>query len=263
MNFNVRIGRYGYYIILIFLSAILLMSCASTDTEKPKNAEEMYNLAMKKFEDEDWEEANQLFEVIKLQYAASQYADDAQYHIAEINYNKGEFILAAYNYNSLRRTYPTSPYFKKALFMAGMCYYKLSPPYDRDQEYTVKAIDMFQSYERLYAGDSLSKKAKNYIDELRNKLGHRAFFTAELYEKLHSPKSALIYYDVVIDEYPDTKYFEDAYFKKILILSRTYRIEELNLAIKKYKELFPNGKYIDEVNQIEKNNVQDLQEVNH
>jgi len=241
---------------------VLVISCSSTDSSRPRTAEEMYEKAMKLFEDEDWIEANQLFEVIKLQYAASQYADDAQFHIAEINFNKGEFILAAYNYNSLRRTYPTSKYYKTALFKAGLCYYKLSPPYDRDQEYTVKAVETFQDYQMLYAGDSLSQKAGEYIEELRDKLAHRAFFTAKLYLKLHSPKSAMIYFDIVIEEYPDTQYYEQAHYEKIKILAGTYRIEQLNLAIQKYKTLFPNGKYIKEVEKIEQLNKKDLQEIN-
>ena len=248
-------------ILLLITITLFIYACKSSDSTKPRSAEEMYNKAIKLFNDEDWEEANQLFEVIKLQYAASQYADDAQYHIAEINFNKGEFILAAYNYNSLRRTYPTSKYYKTALFKAGLCFYNLSPPYDRDQEYTVKAIEIFQDYQRLYAGDSLYNKAGEYIDELRDKLGHRAFFTAKLYQKLHSPNSALIYYDIVIDEYPDTQYYEQAFYEKIKILSATYRMEELSLVIKKYKTLFPNGRYINEVEKIEKQNQEDLQEV--
>lgn len=252
-----KIKKYIYYLSIFVFTGFIIISCKSSDNIKPQNAKEMYDLAMKKFQDEDWEDANQLFEVIKLQYAASQYADDAQYHIAEINFNKGQYILAAYNYNSLRRTYPTSPYFKEALFKAGLCYYKLSPPYDRDQEYTVKAIDVFQSYQHLYAGDSLSTEAGNFIDELRNKLGHRAFFTAKLYLKLHNPKAALIYLGIVIDEYPDTRYFEIAHYEKIKILSNSSGNEELNLAIKKYKTLFPKGKYIKEVEEIEKNNKRD------
>ncbi len=248
--------------VVVVLIAVLAISCSSTDSSRPRTAEEMYEKAMKLFEDEDWQEANQLFEVIKLQYAASQYADDAQFHIAEINFNKGEYILAAYNYNSLRRTYPTSKYYKTALFKAGLCYYELSPPYDRDQEYTVKAIETFQDYQMLYDGDSLSKKAGEYIDELRDKLAHRAFFTAKLYLKLHSPKSALIYFDIVIEEYPDTQYYETAHYEKIKILATTYRAEQLNLAIKKYKALFPNGKYIKEIERIEQLNKEDLDEVN-
>jgi outer membrane protein assembly factor BamD len=252
MNIRKRV-KYLYILSLVIIS-IVINACSTANDKKPQNAEEMYNLAIKEFEDEDWEDANKLFEVIKLQYAASKFADDAQYHIAEINYNKGEFILAAYNYNSLRRTYPTSKYYKTSLFKAGLCYYELSPPYDRDQEYTYKAIEKFQDYQRLYAGDSLSEQANIYIDELRDKLAHRAFFTAKLYMKLHSRKSALIYLDVVIAEFPDTKYYELAYYEKIKILATTFRNDELHLLIDKYKSLFPDGEHLKEVLEFERTN---------
>ncbi len=246
------IKQTKYLYILSFIAIVLLLAgCSSTKKNRPQNAEDMYKQAMKEFKEDNLQEANQLFEVIKLQYAASKFADDAQYHIAEINFKKDEYILAAYNYNSLRRTYPTSKYYKTALFKAAMCYYQLSPPFDRDQEYTHKAIEKFQDYQRLYAGDTLSEKAGKYIDELREKLAHRAFFTSQLYLKLHSKKSALVYLDVVIAEFPDTKYYEMAYYEKIKILGSTYRTDELSLMVGKYKSLFPNGKYIKEVLAIE------------
>jgi outer membrane protein assembly factor BamD len=137
-----------------------------------------------------------------------------------------------------------------------LCYYELSPPYDRDQEYTYKAVEKFQDYQRLYAGDSLSEKASTYIDELRNKLAHRAFFTAKLYIKLHSRKSSLIYLDVVIAEFPDTKYYELAYYEKIKILATTFRNDELHLVIDKYKNLFPEGKHLKKVLEFERTNPQ-------
>lgn len=237
------------YLFPLFIGLLIssFWGCKSSDSDRPQTAEEMYNAAIILFEDEDWEEANKLFEVIKLQYGATQFADDAQYHLAEINFKKGEFILAAYNYNSLRRTFPTSKFYKVALYKAGLCYYELSPTYDRDQEYTHKAIDIFQDYQRIYNGDSLWTEAGNIIDELRDKLAHREFFTAQLYRKLHSSKSALIYLDVVISDYPDTQYYEKAYYEKIDILAGTFRVDETKILIEKYKKLFPEGDNIQKV----------------
>jgi outer membrane protein assembly factor BamD len=238
--------------VVVIAAIIVFVSCKSTNRMEEKTPETMYDKAMQKFKDEDWMEASQLLEVIKLQYGASQYADDAQYYIAEINYKKSEFILAAYNFNSLRRTYPTSPYFKIALYKAGMCYFELSPPFDRDQEYTLKAIEVFQDYQRLYPGDSLYDKSSEMIDELRNKLARREYETAILYEKLYSPKSSLVYFDAVINEYPDSKFYEDAYFSKIRILDLMGKNEEVKSAIRQFKDLFAKGKYINEVLAIER-----------
>ncbi|MDP2362729.1 MAG: outer membrane protein assembly factor BamD, partial [Ignavibacteria bacterium] len=75
-------------------SALLAISCSSTKPKEEQTAETVFNKALEQFNKEDWLEANQNFDIIKLQYPASQYSDDAQYYLAEINYKKEEFILA-------------------------------------------------------------------------------------------------------------------------------------------------------------------------
>lgn len=227
--------------ILLIAFAFSLFSCASTKKTEVQTAETIYDKAMEKFKKEDWEEATQLFDVIKLQYPASVYADDAQYYLAEINYKKGEYILAAFNYNMLRRLYPTSEFNKQSLYKAGMSYYQLSPDFDRDQEYTLKSINSFMDYQTVYHNDSLYQQAGKYIDELRNKLGKRAYTTAELYVKLEGYKSAIVYLDAVIDDYPDTKFFEPACLMKVDLLIKLKKYDEAQSFIDFYKRKFPEG----------------------
>lgn len=228
---------------LAVIAIISISSCKQTSIREPQAPETMFEKAMEKFEKEDWLEAKQLFEVIKLQYSASRFADLAQFHIAEIHFKKKEYILAAYNYNMLRRSYPTSQYYKLSLYRAAYCYFLLSPTFDRDQEYTNKAIETFQDYQRLYAGDSLSDESGKHITELRNKLAEREFSTAQLYLKLQSPRSALVYIDALITDYPDTKFYEQAYYEKISIHLQINQHENAKNTIERYKKLFPNGNY--------------------
>ncbi len=238
---------------LIFVVCILifLSSCSQTKQRDVKSAEETFNEAMALFKDEDYLEAEKLFELIRLQYSASQYADDAQYYLAESNYNRREYIYAAYNYNMCRRIYPHSEYNKPSLFKTGMCYYKISPSYDRDQDYTVKAIQSFSEFQTVYPEDSLYNEATTYIKELRDKLAHREYFTAELYRKLYSPVSSLIYYDAVINDYPDTEYYEPAILGKIEVLIETKRYDEARSLIDLYKKLFPGSINLDKIKNLE------------
>jgi outer membrane protein assembly factor BamD len=208
---------------------------------------------MKQFEDGDYLAAQLGFDKIKLQYPASIYADDAQYYLAEINFSKSQYILAAFNYSTLRRIYPQSEYAQKALFKTALSYYELSPSYDRDQEYTLKAIKTFSEFQAAYPNDSLFEKASDYIKELRNKLAYRDLFTAELYRKIRSSKSSLVYYQSVIDNYKDTDYFEDAVVGKIETLNYLGRNSEAQKEIKYYRSQFPKGKYLNKVQEIEQN----------
>ncbi|TAL69170.1 MAG: outer membrane protein assembly factor BamD [Bacteroidetes bacterium] len=243
--------RVYLYLSIVVGTSILFFGCSSTKQHDVKSAEETFNEAMELFKDEDYLEAEKLFELIRLQYSASQFADDAQFYLAESNFKRREFIYAAYNYNMLRKIYPHSEYTKKSLFQSGMCYYKLSPAYDRDQDYTVKAIQSFSEFQTIYPDDSLYVQATGIIRELRDKLAHREYFTAELYRKMFSPESAIIYYDSVINDYPDTEYYEPAIYGKIEVLIELKKNDEAKSLIDLYKKLFPGSSNLDKVKNLD------------
>jgi len=236
---------------LLFSALLIIVACSSSNKREYKNADEVFQDAMKSFVEKEYVEAKKLFEVIKLQYPASQYADDAQYHLAEIEYINEKYIIAAFNYNMVRRTYPSSEFSKPSMFKAADCYYNLSPRYDRDQDYTQKAIDMLKDFRRAFPQDSLAGEAEKRVLDLRSKLAKREIFTAELYIKMNNPRASLVYFDTVISQYSDTEYFEQAFAGKIRTLSFLRRYEEATGLLELYRSKFPDGKFKSEINEIE------------
>ncbi len=249
MNYDKKFLLAGKLILLLY--AFFFLSCSSTKQTEIKSAEDLFELGKTNFEKGNYDEANKYFDLLKLQYPASEYADDAQYYIAEISFRKKEYIMAAFNFSWLRRSYPSSPYLKEAFYKTGLSYYHLSPTYDRDQEYTYKAIEVFQEFINYYPNDSLTKHAKEYVTELRNKLAYKNYHTATIYYKLESYRSALIYLDFVIDDFPDTDVVEDALFLKAQIYFEKRLFYDLKEIINDYKSLFPNGKYLINISEIE------------
>jgi outer membrane protein assembly factor BamD len=210
--------------------------CASSDeVKKSRTVDDTYAAAMEAFEDEDWLEAQTQFDIIKLQFPASQYADDAQYYLAEINFKRGEFVLAAFNYSVIRRSFPTSEHARMSAFKVGSCYEELALPPDRDQEYTKKAVAAYTDFKSIYPMDSLAPVATEKIRELRSRLAERYIMIAEHYERTNSRKSSLVYYDAVIAEFPDTKYYEQALVQKLRILYGTAMIDEARNVIALYR----------------------------
>jgi outer membrane protein assembly factor BamD len=222
---------------------IAFISCSGArQTGEIKDAETAYTAGLEAFKNEDYFEAQRLFDVIRLQFPTTQYADDAQFYLGEISFARKEYVMAAFNYGMVRRSYPTSSLNKPALFKTGMCYYELAPPADRDQEYTKKAITSFSEFQAIFPTDSLFEEAGKRINELRNRLAERELITAELYRNLYSNKSALIYYDVIIDDYPDTEHYETAFAGKIESLITLRRYEDAKTMIELYKKRFSDGK---------------------
>lgn len=241
------------FLIVILLSiSILIISCSSSKVTEIKSAEEMFKKGIELFNDNDLLEASKIFDIIKLQYPASQYADDAQYYLGEINFKKDEFILAAFNYNMLRRLYPNSEYARISMYKTALSYYNLSPDPERDQEYTLKAIDAFQEFQRAYPRDSLYEQAGIFIQELRTKLAEKNYNIANLYRTIYSPNASIIYLDLIIDDFHDTRFYELAVLMKIEILMEQNKFEDARFIINSFKSNFPNSQNLDKILAFEK-----------
>ncbi len=229
--------------IILFSTIIGLSSCSSTKTEIPTTAEGVYNEGLMLFKKEKWTEAQKMFDIVKLQYPATIYADDAQFYLAEINFKRKEYILAAFNYNMVRRIYNKSVYTKDALYKTALSYYQMSPSYDRDQENTLLAIQTFSEFMAIYPTDTLAKEAENKIIELREKLANKEFQSGEIYRKMENYKSAMIYYNAVIDNYSDTKVCEEAFISKMELLKETHKLDDLKVTKELFERTYPNTRF--------------------
>jgi outer membrane protein assembly factor BamD len=240
---------------LAFLLAIMatfaVAACGgSSAVEQTGSVEERFKRGMAELEDEDYDEAKQIFEVIVIQDPASEYADDAQFYLGETYFRQEDYKLAAFNFNRLRSSFPSSPFYKQALFKAAESYYYSAPPFNRDQRDTKVAIDQFKIFADFYPSDSLASVARERVKELRGRMALRDFTTAEQYMKLDEYKSALIYYDRVMELYPDTEYAAQALVGRIRALAELDRKPEALAAARAYLAENANGGQASTVQQL-------------
>ena len=253
-----RIRSFVYFAFL-FSFLFVAFACAPQSSVAPRNLDEYFDQALEAFHANDLARAQKYFDAIKLQYPASKYADDAQYYLAEINVKKSEYILAAYNYNQLRRTFPNSEFAKISAFKAATSTMKQSPKFDRDQDYTKQAIKALSEFQALYPRDSLAVEAGKMITELRNKLAEHDFRTAELYIKLQAPRASIIYYDLVLNNFSDTEFVEPSFVGKCKMLLRLKRYQEAQETMRLYRQRFADkGSYRADADDIESSIAQGL-----
>jgi len=245
------------FLVRLSLSAIaalqLVGGCSSSNTvAKQKTVDDVYAEAKQAYDNGEWLEAQSKMEVIKLQYPASQYADDAQYYLAEINFERGEYIMAAFNYNLVRRSYPSSEFVQRAMFKTGLCYDKISLPADRDQENTLKAIQAYSEFQTMYGRDSLAREAAVRIHELRNRLAERHWLITEHYVNTKIRRAAIIHLDAIVDEFADTKWLEPALVLKLRILLQQEKVDDARAVLATYRRLVREPQQGAEVAALEK-----------
>ena len=206
-----KIG-FGYRLAILGILALLVFSCAKNRMKPNATLEERMQEGMRLFEKGNYFDAKTQFRIITLSHSGSLLADKAQFYYAECHFNMKEYILSASEYERLIKVYPNSEYVDDAKYKLGLSYFKLSPKYSLDQEYTMSSIVQFQEFLEDYHTSELVPQVEKYLLEARNKLAHKIYASAEIYRKMAYYASAVIYYSKVLEEYYDTEYAPKALF---------------------------------------------------
>jgi outer membrane protein assembly factor BamD len=226
---------------LIFLPFLILffIGCASTVDTANMTSDQRFKYAMDFYNDEEYDRAIQEFDAIMLQFPGNEIVDDAQFYLAKCRLARTEYILAASEFSRLIRNMPASSFVPESQYNLAECYYKLSPPFPLDQRYTKKGIEEFQAYIDFFPTDPKVPEAEVKIKELNDKLAHKAFNAAVIYEKMDYNIAAVAYYDNVETTYFDTQYAPMASYNKINVLIGLKRNNEALKEIENFLIKYP------------------------
>jgi outer membrane protein assembly factor BamD len=249
--------KYIVNFFLTFFLTFFIHSCVSSDKSDilpDDTAETAIQKAMRNYEQKKYLTAIDDFSLIKLKFSGTKIVDKAQFYLAMCHYQRGEYIIAAYEFENLLKNYSTSQYTKEGRYHRALSFYKLSPDYSLDQTYTQMAIREFQNFIELYPSDSLAKDAQAKIKELRNKLALKDYKAAQLYVTLDNYKAADIYFDHIVEEYYDTDWADDALYSKIKLSISRNKLEQAIKDIEKFEKYFPDSPYLKEIQALKKKN---------
>lgn len=207
-----------FKIIFIIFCGILLWGCSSSEEITIQDPQERLSNAIEMYNNEDYLDAVNEFQALILQYPGNSIVDDAQYYLGMSRFKRGEYILGAYEFSRLIKNMTASEFIPEAQYMLAECYYQLSPHFSLDQKYTEKSIEEFQAFIDFFPTNAKVPDAEKKIKELNEKLAHKEFNSAYIYERLEDYKAAMFYYENVIETYHDTKYAPMAMYNRIKIL---------------------------------------------
>lgn len=239
-------------ILLFLLAGLLTISCARKDLIKPGDSLPVaYGKAKNLFDRGSYTEAAEAFETVIQTGRGTEYARDGQYYLAESYYNAGRYLLAASEYERFRTLYPQSQRREEVDFKEAYCYYELSPRFKLSQRYTHTAIEKFQLFNSRYPNSQRVQESAEYITELRSKLARKLYNSAELYMRTDQYEAAIVYYDLTIDRYPESRWAERAlvdeinayveYADRSVTSMQEERYQKAVEAYEKYLQLFPDS----------------------
>ena len=224
-------------ICVIALFAVVLGACSEYQKVlKSSDLKQKQEAAMKYFNEGKYYKAYPLFEELVSIYIGTSKAEELYYHFAYCEYFLGDYLIASHRFQKFHSTFPNSKYAEECHFMSAYCHYKQSPRSSLDQTTTYQAIDAMQLFINRYPNSSRIDSCNTLIDGLRSKLEIKHFNNAKQYFRTKYYKSAIIAFENMLTEFPDTDYREEVTF---LILKSNYLLASNSVPSKK-EERFNN-----------------------
>lgn len=198
---------------LVFLAS-LTAGCAARRTRDVLGSEEAWLKAKQLFARERYARAREILRDIALNYSGAAMIDSAQFYLGRTSFELGDYLIAADEFHRVVDQFPYSDVAGDAMYYEARSYYEEAPSYQLDQAYTHKALERFQQFLEDYASHSLSDSGYMYLNRCREKLARKEYSAAQLYHNLGEYASAILYANVVLDNYYDTAYAPAALFLK-------------------------------------------------
>jgi outer membrane assembly lipoprotein YfiO len=166
------------------------------------------------------ERAEEVYEAVVKNGPYSPVAIDAQFRIGLVYEKERDYLSAVHAYEKLLERYPKHPQAEAAQFQIGWEYKKESARSEYDQNAANQAIAAFTDFIYRYPQSDKIGVAEKYRAELKLEQARGLFHIGEFYEKNHYYKSALIYYNDVIEQNPGSGWATQAKLKVAALVPR-------------------------------------------
>jgi outer membrane protein assembly factor BamD len=229
-------------IILFSLMIIILASCSGTGFKEQATPREQYDYAMELYNKDSFFKAQMAFQRLIYSFPGQTFIDTAQYYLGMSFYNMEHYPEAIAEFRRLLSAYPTSPFADDAQFQVAMSFYDQSPKYYHDQSETLDAIDEFSLFLSRYPRSPLKGEAQEKLNELYDKLAKKLYKNGELYLKMRDYEPALIYFEQVRDNYPNTEWAKYAFYNSGVAMRKQGRISDALETFQNFVIAFPDHK---------------------
>jgi len=205
-----NINKILYYFFLIFF-----LSCATNESAEISLNKKL-DQAKGLFNEGKYSKAKEEFEYIIYNNPGSSVALNAQYYFAESLYMLKNYDQASKEYDKFNMLSQNSELIARSKFLICKCLYMLSSDSNKDQNQTTFTIDRIQYFLEEYPNTGHKNECESMIKNLRTKLAKKEIDAGKLYLRIEKYNSALIYFDLVMLEYYDTIYFDEALMSIVL-----------------------------------------------
>lgn len=226
----------GYF--SFFLLLMVIFSCSKfRKIEKSEDWRVKYEGGLNYYAKKDYYRASVLFEQILPIVRGLPEGEKVQFYLAYCQYYDRLYLLASEQFKTFFETYGRSPFAEEARYMHAYSLFAASPNTGLDQTSSIDAMSAMQEFINRYPSSKFRDKAVDVIYSSQNKLEKKGFDNAYQYYKMRYYKAAIVALNNFKDNFPDSKYLEEAYY---LVIDSEYQLAARSVRSKqaeRYREV--------------------------
>ncbi len=231
--------RFTYILLII---SLLTISCATRQTLAPLEPAAEFERALAFFENKKYDQAIQGFERILFYHPSSEFVDDAQYWLGRTYLEQKQYDQAIIEFDYLIRNFPKSAKLEDTYFHRARAHLLAAPSYEKDLNDLKIAIRFFDEFLTRYPNSKYTDDARKEILTARERLAKKQLENGKLYEKLNEMTAALLYYEHIMNNYPETESAGEARYRSARIYEKRGENEK---ALELYTELLDDAQWQD------------------
>ena len=220
-------------LLILLLSIFLLFSCSKknnksviaepTDEEK---AISVYAEAVEALKKGDAFYAGKKFKEVEGLIPQGEWATKASLMASYSDYNRNAYSSAIFNLERHINNYPADKNIPYAHYLIAMCYYEQILDEKKDLEPLLKAKKKFEFIIQTYPDTDYAIDGRYKIDLIVDQLAAKEMSIARFYMKTEKWIPALNRLKIVVDEYEETVFIEEALHRLVEVYYRLGLVEE-------------------------------------
>ena len=206
----------------IFVMIFLIISCSKNYEENKKvenseNPDDLYKLAMLDVDSENYDLAQSKFEDIEFKFPLSNEAIQSQIMSAFIEYVKMDYDEAIFKFNRVIDRYPSLKNIDYAYYMRAMCYFEQIKHEALDGKNNQEAMQNFNQIINRFPESKYARDSQQKIIYVKENIAAKHMDIALFYLNNKKYLAALNRYNIVINEYSQSKFTPEALYREVEI----------------------------------------------